>query len=500
VLDRRFGSLAILQGGWFTKFVNRFLNWWALPLYGLGLGLATAAPFFTNSQSSQIALNLILLAAFYGWAVYRFRLRFWLLTALFAIHLSLGFYLDTFSLWRTAAEAWLRFLPLTVLMLFVGLLIEIRWNEGSPLHSKRIFTGWSRPFHLFVVVGILFSQLGSPGETYAGAAVSFINLLMVAVLASVWKSSGLSYISTLLGFFALMQLHGAANWSNINLPVHLAALALGYGALGYGYSLLKQRTGPAKSAADSNPLFSWHAVWEIPLQRSAMLISFLSLGLAVLMGIDIARWSVRAFFGASFREIVEARTIYMAVRVLSLIGLLYVAVSAVRKRVRLGYLAFGMLLAGWFLYAFYINIWDNLKQLQWHALPAGLYLLGIGFVEWLSANKDLARWLDYLGILLMVGSLFWQTLVFGWWFALLLGGEGLVAFWWGSARRLRRFFYAGMAGVVLAGLGQLLNALQEVNQWITFGLIGILLVALAIIVERRLDTIKTWQQVLETWE
>jgi hypothetical protein len=57
-----------------------------------------------------------------------------------------------------------------------------------------------------------------------------------------------------------------------------------------------------------------------------------------------------------------------------------------------------------------------------------------------------------------------------------------------------------MAGVVLAGLGQLLNALQEVNQWITFGLIGILLVALAIIVERRLDTIKTWQQVLETWE
>ena len=78
--------------------------------------------------------------------------------------------------------------------------------------------------------------------------------------------------------------------------------------------------------------------------------------------------------------------------------------------------------------------------------------------------------------------------------------EGFAAFWWGSARRLRRFFYAGMAGVILATLGQLLNALQEVNQWITFGLIGLILVFLAIIVERKLEAIKAWRLVLETWE
>jgi hypothetical protein len=190
----------------------------------------------------------------------------------------------------------------------------------------------------------------------------------------------------------------------------------------------------------------------------------------------------------------------MAVWVLSLIGLLYVAASAVYKRIRLSYLAFGMLMAGWYLYAFYVNAWDNLRQLQWYAIPAGLYLLGIGFVEWTRGNKLMARWLDYAAILLMFGSLFWQTLVFGWQFTVLLIFEGGVTLWWGSARRLRRFFYAGMAGVVLAGLGQLLNALQEVNQWITFGLIGLVLVILAIVVERRLEAIKAWQQVLETWE
>jgi len=54
--------------------------------------------------------------------------------------------------------------------------------------------------------------------------------------------------------------------------------------------------------------------------------------------------------------------------------------------------------------------------------------------------------------------------------------------------------------VILATLGQLLNALQEVNQWITFGLVGLLLVIVAILVERKLEAIKAWQQVLESWE
>jgi hypothetical protein len=190
----------------------------------------------------------------------------------------------------------------------------------------------------------------------------------------------------------------------------------------------------------------------------------------------------------------------MAVWVLSLIGLLYFAASAVYRSWRLGYLAGGMLLAGWFLYAYYINVWDNLSYLQWYAIPAGLYLLGIGFLEWEKGNKNLARWLDYIAMLLLMGSLFWQTLVFGWLYASLLGAEGFAAFWWGSGRRLRRFFYTGMAGVILATLGQLLNALQEVNQWITFGLIGLILVILAILVERKLEAIKAWWLVLETWE
>jgi hypothetical protein len=463
------------------------------------LGLASAAPFFADSRSGLIALNFVLLASFYGWAVYRFKLRFWLVTALLSAQYALGFYLDTFDLWQHAEEAWLYFLGLTFAMLIAGLFIEERWNEGSPLSADKLLTGWSRPFYLFVFLDILISQFGSLRGTYAGAGVSIINLLLVALMASMWASPALAYVSTLLGFFALIQWRDAARWTGVNLPVHLAALALGYGLLGFGYSLVKRWQTSPESEADSHPV-PWHSVWEVPLQRSAMLLSFLVLGLAVITGADIVGWSVRAFFGMSFREIVNPRTIYMAVWVLSLVGLLYVAAAAVYQRVRLGYLAVGMLLGSWCLYAFYINLWDNLRQFQWYAIPAGLYLLGIGLVEWMRGNRNLARWLDYAAILLLMGSLFWQTLAFGWWFALTLVAEGGASFFWGSGRRLRRFFYAGMTGIVLAALGQLLNALQEVNQWITFGLIGIGLVVVAIIVERKLEAIKAWQQVLETWE
>ncbi len=100
----------------------------------------------------------------------------------------------------------------------------------------------------------------------------------------------------------------------------------------------------------------------------------------------------------------------------------------------------------------------------------------------------------------MMGSLFWQTLMFGFAYALLLGTEGFAAFWWGSARRLRRFLYAGMMGVVLATVAQLVNSLQSINQWIVFGIIGLTVVVAAILVERTLDDIKAWRQVLETWE
>jgi hypothetical protein len=187
----------------------------------------------------------------------------------------------------------------------------------------------------------------------------------------------------------------------------------------------------------------------------------------------------------------------MGVGVFALIGLLYLAAAFTHRWLGLGYAAMGMLLISWLLQTLYLQQWKNL---QFYTIPTGLYLLSIAYLEYQRGHKAQGQWLDYVGLALMMGSLFWQTMLFGWGYAFLLGVEGALAFWWGSARRLRRFLYAGMVAVILATIGQLINALWSINQWIVFGAIGLLLVLLAIVIERKLDDIKIWQESLEAWE
>lgn len=486
---------------WPKAFAERLFHWWGLPLYVLGLGLASFAPAFTNARTDLAALNFFLLIPFYAWAVFRFRSRFWLAMAALAAHLSLGYYLSHLGWWRLdPAGGWLRFLPLTALTAALALGLEKRFKEGSPLHTERIFLGWSRPLYLFLAIDILLAQFGGMWNASSGMFISLFHALLVGVLASAWRSGELPYLATLLGLASLLQWRAAGDFPEQTLPISLAGLALGYGLFGFGYTLLWRRDRLQPGQPPGNAWEQILTLWEKPLQRSSMLLSFFALGLLPILGLHLVTWTVRALFGMTFREIVEPQTVWMFIWTFSLVGLLYAAVAAAWRRLRLGYLAAALLLAGWFLYAFYVNAWDGLRLAQWYALPAGLYLLAVGYLEWRNGSRALARRIDQLAILLMLGSLFWQTLEFGWWFALALGAEGFAAFWWGSARRLRRFFYAGMVGVMLAVLGQLLNALQSVNQWLVFGLIGLLLVMLAILVERKLDAIKAWQAVLETWE
>jgi hypothetical protein len=70
-----------------------------------------------------------------------------------------------------------------------------------------------------------------------------------------------------------------------------------------------------------------------------------------------------------------------------------------------------MLLVAWMLHAFYVQRWENV---QWYTIPAGLYLLACAYLDWQRDHKALARWIDYTAIILMLVSLFWQTLLFGW--------------------------------------------------------------------------------------
>lgn len=498
-LDRRLGEWTAFSWSvwqeWPQAAADRLLGWWGLPLYLLGFGLATAAPFFTDGRADLAAFNFLLLMPIYGWAAYRFRRRGWLLAVALAGHLAMIYWLAWGGWWsyHDSGQIWLRFMPVTLLTAGAALFIERYRHEGPPRQAN--MAGWSFPLYLLLLFDLFIGQLYGLVGTEAGLAVTLIHIGLIGLLAAVWHDPGLPYLSGGLGLIALTQW-----WTTTGVPlryyaIFVGGLAFGYGLSGYGLALLRQRLAPARL------LRLWLAIWELPLQRLGILLSWLALFFSSYRIFRVTSWTAMALLGMPFRQVVDTEIVLIVGWVLLLVGLFYLAAALAHRWTRLAYLALGLILLAWLLDLFYLRQWTGPKQTQWYIIPMGIYLLGLGYREWQQGHHRLSRWLDYAAILLMLGTLFWQTLLFGWNFALLLGAEGLLAVWWGSARRLRRFLYAGMGGVMLATLGQLINSLWSINQWIVFGLIGLLLVMAALLIERKLEEIKTWHdEVFDTWE
>ena len=97
-------------------------------------------------------------------------------------------------------------------------------------------------------------------------------------------------------------------------------------------------------------------------------------------------------------------------------------------------------------------------------------------------------------MLVWLGTAWWQSLPgvmpSGWPYALIMGFEALVLIWWGSARRQKSFLYIGATAVVLNVVTQSIEPLLSVNRWIVFGIAGLLLVGIAVLVERKLEAIR----------
>ncbi|MCB0208662.1 MAG: hypothetical protein KDJ52_05015 [Anaerolineae bacterium] len=494
-LDRKFGSIQSFPWSkpeqWLSAIFLRIRTWWALPVYGLGLGLTTVAPFYCEFRSGVMAITFIAQMVIFGWALYRFRFIVWLIAIAIAGHCAAFFALASVEWWQQSnpAQAWLGFLPVVVLTLLVAIIFD-----GYGRRSSHDYKSWAQILYTLALLDIAFGQWVSFNATLPGVFVSLSHTALLGTMASIRLSRTLTYVSLFAGLLAVGQ--SVMAWSKPieTMPIVFAQLAFVYGVIGYGLTYIR------KHRRFSPKWISRIALWELPCQHSGLFLSFGTLVFTGWLGIDLIGWTVGALLGLPFRSLVEIPVVQMTIGVFGFLGLLYVATAFTYRQMRLGYGAIAMLLAAWMLHVFYLQRWDSFRHVQWYAMPAGLYLVSVAYLEWHQGNKNFARWLDYSATLLMLGSLFWQTLLFGWIFALLLGTEGLAAFFWGSFRRLRRFLYTGMVGMILATIGQLLNSLRSINQWIVFGLIGLLLISIAVIVERKLEQIKTWHEVLETWE
>jgi len=292
-----------------------------------------------------------------------------------------------------------------------------------------------------------------------------------------------------LGLLALVQRLDWMRVDTLNWPWVLALLAVGYGLGGYllRYLRLHGSTLPEQGL-----------VWENPLKRSGWVLSGGTLLLALVQGVSVLSLVIRVALGLQLVRPAELPRVEMVVSVLAILGLFYLAAAITDRRRWVGYVAAAMLLSAWGLQ--WLLVWE-MREVQWYAVPAGAYLLGIGYLEWRNGRRPWARWIDWAALLLLLGSSFRQSLGDrGWLYALLMGGEGLAVLWLGSARRMRRFLYAGVGAVIVDVVAQLINQLASVNRWIVFGVVGLLLLGLGILVERRLGWVKELRDRLEDWE
>jgi len=481
---------------WLATVGQRLLTWSGLPFYAAGYLAAIVAGVLSYAlgDADRLAATLALAAVTCALATLRFRLRVWLLLGVGAAQLAALSLI--YQHVRGGIAQWaLAFLPMTAVTALLALLIERRRGEGAPFDRWRaLVTGWSRLLYAWLAADLFLAQLASFEDGGPGSLVSLGHALLVALLASAWRLPLAAYAAAGLGLVALLQRMTWYGAPDTHYPIALAILALAYGAFGYWLRYARRR---------GQPVPSWVRVWEKPLIRSGIGLTALALlWTATLSAEDVVWLTIRALFEQPTLTAAEVPTVQMAVTVLAVAGLTYLAAALVERQSWLGYGAVAMLVTA---YSLEVLLFLGQREIQWYAVPAGVYLLGVGYLEWHEDRRTLARRIDQTAMLLLFGSAFWQSLAHGGWrYALLMGTEGLGVAWWGSARRQRRFLYGGVSAVVVAVVGQLIEPLLSANAWLVLGGVGLSVVLFGLLVERRLEAVRRLSQELlerlEDWE
>ncbi len=488
---------------WLAVAGERLLTWPALPFYAAAYlaALVSVVLSLYEGGAGRIGAMLALTAAIYALATLRFRLRGWLLFAAVAAQLAaLAWIVDYVGPWLFARQA-LAFLPVTAVTALLGLWIERRRGEGSPLRGWRaLVTGWSRPLYALLPLDVFLAQIARLMYSHlelrgTAIAVSVGHALLLGLLTSAWRSSLLAYLAEGLGLLALLERWAWYNVSEVQYPTELALLALGYSLFGYWLRFARRR---------GQALPSWLPVWERPMIHLGMGLTTLALFWTALRSAGDVVWlTVRALFEQPVLAATQTPAVQMTVATLAVTGLSFLAAALAERRRWVGYGALAMLLTA---YGLELLLYLGQREVQWYAIPAGIYLLAVSYWEQQEGHRRLALWIDRTALLLLFGSAFWQSLARpdGWRYALLMGVEGLLVAWWGSARRQRRFLYSGVSAVVIAVVGQLLEPLLSVNVWIVLGSVGLLMFLIGLLIEPRLEAAKRLsqelQQRLEDWE
>jgi hypothetical protein len=464
----------------------------ALPFYLLSYALSLNMLVASRFTALIFTVALTVAAILYFASAVMFRRAFWLYPALLVTHLGLLSFFAITPADKPAQYISLPFLGLTWLVALGGYAISRRWPSAYPSDEQSIILAlgqrrfnlsrlpafhhlvmpsWSQPFFIFAALDVLLWQSAALGR-YETTLIVAVGLMMLFVLfALLWTDSALTYGAlALLLFAAGVRL----DWASLLLSDRLAL----FGGLGFGLYLVGRLAERSRVQRLS--------VWIKPLTYLAILLT----GVAVIVNIPFA-------FSHSFAVAGS----------LAFAGRLYLTIAFRGRYYRLGYSATAMLLLAWTLV---LAFEQKLVEPQLYALPAGLYLMGIGYFERQRATRKLyAIEIESLGMAVLLVTSFIQSLEGGLdglpYFILMLA-EGLLTIFWGAVRHFKIPFFVGFVASVLNVIGQLIVLFfggSTLTQWVIIGIVGLFILTAAVFVERQRTRLiakaQEWREALEAW-
>lgn len=392
------------------------------------LSLVVVALTWTNAVVASLTLALIavlyLFAALWrGWS--------WLsLPALVAVNVAVVSILRIFF---TVDSPWEHTLTATYAGLGVVLAFGGVWLRREGLDA------WGWPLYLVAAIDAVGSYLS--GVFLGGPiAISLSVVFALLVLALAWVEQEafaklkfpplLAYLGTALIFIGHFYVIDLSSRAVEVWPVYTAGLCALFVVLAW----------PLRRD-------SLKDVYGTPIRRAGMWLMILPLIGAVFL----------------FEPLLIAVTF-------AIVGVTFAADAAVRRILRLGYLAGG---------TFVVTIWAVLlffevNELQAYVIPLGLGLLALGWNERRRGGQRTYLWPTLLGLLILMGSAFFQSLdaVF---YAVLLLLESLAALAWGMRIHSRGFVQLGVLSLLANAIAQFGPSFVDLPRWIQLGVIGTIL-------------------------
>jgi len=180
-----------------------------------------------------------------------------------------------------------------------------------------------------------------------------------------------------------------------------------------------------------------------------------------------------------------------------IVGLTYAADAAARRVLYLAYLAGAAFLVVYWALLVHFGV----DEPQAYVIPPGLALLGLGWNEHRRGGDLTYRLPTLLGLVILLGSSFVQSLPRGAFvYAAWLGMESLTAIGWGVRTRSRGYVSLGAVALLANAVAQFGPAFVELPRWIQLGITGSVLLGggIAFLV-RREELLRARPALTEEW-